>query len=175
MMFDQESSSDVCINAAIESQMINARPRLKIGKKNIAESAIRKTADGNRTDVTANSSLDTIKDRTDVQKRITSIKVIEDADLWRAIKKFSNKYVMTTVQAVYDKGPQNFREIQEATKLETNDINHALHDLKALSLVIQKDDKRYYLTKYCVILIESLNLLKDHLSTSDTLFEPLER
>lgn len=88
--------------------------------------------------------------------------------VWKALRKLSNKNINHVCKLLfyYEK---TFSEIQEETGLTVNDVNHALYDLKQHNLVIMQGDKRgertYHLTSYCVILLETLDILADKLKT----------
>lgn len=94
----------------------------------------------------------------------SNVKEINSAELWKAIRKMSNKNVKCVVKTLRKEKSLVFKDLIAITGLNPNDLNHALYDLKQLNLVIQLDDKKYYLTKYCVALLSSLKFLKEILN-----------
>jgi len=55
--------------------------------------------------------------------------------LWRAIRKVSNQDPMVVVSTLA-KGDMTFRELQIATNLTVNNLNHILYDMRQLNLII---------------------------------------
>ena len=104
------------------------------------------------------------------------IKATINLDIAQAIRKFTNKNIMLVAKALHINGSLTFGELQKYTGLSTNLLNHALHEMKKVNLVMPID-KRYYLTKYCVLLLEAINRLRIEVkSTSDEddgLFAPV--
>jgi len=83
---------------------------------------------------------------------------------------------MLVAKSLQIKGPLTFAELQIDTNLTINLLNHALHEMKKTNLVMQID-KRYYLTKYCVLLLEAINRLRIEVKNTsiedDGLFAPV--
>lgn len=90
--------------------------------------------------------------------------------LWRAIRKLSNRDAMAVVNALANKS-MTFGELQAATNLIVNDLNHALYDMKQMDLVItigeKKGQRKYHLTNYCITLLNAVNVLRNALIDLD--------
>jgi predicted transcriptional regulator len=114
------------------------------------------SAAGNATD---------LDDMLDISEDITSgLQDINSIELWKAVRKLSDKKVQIVVKIVYDNKAMTFGDLLKVTRLNVNDLNHVLGNLRQSNLVIRTEDKRYYLTKFCIALLESLNGLRDRLS-----------
>lgn len=71
---------------------------------------------------------------------------------------------MLVVQLLRQEGPMSFGQLQKKTALSPNDLNHILGSLRNIDLIIQnEEDKKYYLTNYCVIVLDALRHLKETL------------
>ena len=104
------------------------------------------------------------------------IKATINIDIAQALRKFTSKNIMLVAKALLIKGSLTFRELEKDTDLSTNLLNHALHEMKKVNFVMQID-KRYYLTKYCVLLLEAINRLRIEVKNTsigdDGLFAPV--
>lgn len=104
------------------------------------------------------------------------IKATINIDIAQALRKFTSKNIMLVAKALLIKGSLTFGELQKDTELSTNLLNHALHEMKKVNFVMQID-KRYYLTKYCVLLLEAINRLRIEVKNTSTeddgLFAPV--
>ena len=87
------------------------------------------------------------------------IRATINIDIAQALRKFTNKNIMLVAKALRLKISLTFGELQKDTGLSTNILNHTLHEMKKVNLVIQVD-KRYYLTKYCALLLDAINRLR---------------
>jgi predicted transcriptional regulator len=100
----------------------------------------------------------------------TGEKSIDMDVLWKAIRKLSGENAIAVVRVLCE-GGKTFREIQTATGLSVNDLNHALYDMKYLDLIITRGDKKgektYHLTSYCVVLLNAIERLQDSLGYLD--------
>jgi hypothetical protein len=94
----------------------------------------------------------------------SNVKEINSTELWKSIRKMSNSNVKCVLKVLRVRNSLVFKDLMKETGLSSNDLNHALYDLKQLNLVIQLDDKRYYLTKYCIALLSALKFLKEILN-----------
>jgi DNA-binding HxlR family transcriptional regulator len=93
------------------------------------------------------------------------IRATINIDIAQALRKFTNKNIMLVAKALHLKISLTFGELQKDTGLSTNILNHTLHEMKKVNLVIQVD-KRYYLTKYCVLLLDAINRLRMEVKSS---------
>jgi predicted transcriptional regulator len=95
--------------------------------------------------------------------------------LWHSYRKFANKTIYSIAKLLYER-PLSFSNIKKATELSTNILNHNLIDMRNAHLVILDDiDKKYYLTQYGALLLESSENLKISLKDIDIekLFSPI--
>ena len=104
------------------------------------------------------------------------IRATINVDIAQALRKFANKNIMLVAKALHLKGSLTFAELQKETGLSTNIQNHTLHEMKKVNLVIQVD-KRYYLTKYCALLLDAINRLRAEVKSNSFeeggLFDPV--
>jgi predicted transcriptional regulator len=101
----------------------------------------------------------------DVSDDFTSgLQDIDSLELWKAIRKLSDKKTKLVLKTIYDNQPVTFGELLKITELNVNDTNHVLGNLRQSNLVIRTEDKKYYLTKYCIALLDALRKLKLNLS-----------
>jgi DNA-binding HxlR family transcriptional regulator len=118
---------------------------------------------------------DAVRMRSSVSKD-ELIRATINIDIPQTLRKFTNKNIMLVAKALHSKGPLNFSELQKETDLSTNLQNHALHEMKKTNLVIQVD-RQYYLTRYCVLLLEAINRLRIEVKNTtikdDGLFAPV--
>jgi len=103
---------------------------------------------------------------------VTITKEMNAHEISRAFKKLSDKDVALVMSTLIYKGPLNFKEIGEYTELPHAKINHILTDTKNLNLIIRIENRKYTLTKYGVILFNSLHMIMDTLGQSEDLFIP---
>jgi DNA-binding HxlR family transcriptional regulator len=100
----------------------------------------------------------------------TGRKDINMDSIWKAFRKLSNRNTVVVVKALLNDG-KTFRELQTETGLIVNDLNHVLYDLKAMNLVVAEGSKKrevkYYLTSYCVILLDAIDGLQMLLESID--------
>lgn len=90
---------------------------------------------------------------------------LEEKELWKSIRRLTNKDILIIVM-ILEKEPYSFGEIKKKTQFDSNTVNHALIALKDLGLVIQKEDKRYYPTKYCQIILNALRTIKNEIAAA---------
>jgi hypothetical protein len=104
------------------------------------------------------------------------IRATINIDIAQALRKFANKNIMLVAKSLHVKGSLTFGELQKETGLSINIQNHALHEMKKVNLVIQVE-KRYYLTKYCALLLDAINRLRIEVKSSsfegEGLFAPV--
>lgn len=98
---------------------------------------------------------------------VPGVKGINIDEIWRAIRKFANEDASKVARALRME-PMNFGELQNNTKLTPNELNHALHDMKTMGLIIQKKDKSYCLTTYSNVLINALQDLQAKLENENS-------
>jgi DNA-binding HxlR family transcriptional regulator len=95
-------------------------------------------------------------------------KPIDIDSLWRAIRKLSNRDTMIVVQVLADES-MTFSELQAAAGLNVNRLNHILYDMKQMNLIIpigeMKGQRKYYLTRYCKILLNTLVTLQREINS----------
>ena len=92
------------------------------------------------------------------------IKGETSCDLWEALRKFSNEDVDVIARSILRNGPSTLSELRAQNPgLTTNELNHALIEMRNVELV-KKIDKRYYITFFCRALIEALDAFKLNLS-----------
>lgn len=102
------------------------------------------------------------KDLTETNRSASDSEVIRatiNLDIMKALRKFTNKNTMLVAKALRTKNSLTFGELQKETNLSANILNHTLHEMKKTDLVIQVD-KQYYLTKYCVVLLDAISRLR---------------
>ena len=101
---------------------------------------------------------------------LSSKKAIGMDSLWRAIRKLSNGNSTNVVKALHE-GGKNFGEFQLETGLMINDLNHTLYDMRQIDLIVssreRKGERKYYLTSYCVILLDAIGHLTKSLQHYD--------
>ena len=98
---------------------------------------------------------------------VGSVKVQISLDITKALRKLSNINSMRIAKALYAKSPRTFSELQSETRLEPNILSRTIYEMRANSLLTQKD-KQYYLTKYSVVLLDAVNRMRiDLKSKSD--------
>jgi len=104
------------------------------------------------------------------------IKATINLDVVQALKKFTNKNIMLVAKLLRLNGSLTFGELQNKTALSINLLNHALHEMKKSNLVTQIS-KRYYLTKFCAVLLDSIDRLRIEIrnisAENDELFAPV--
>ena len=104
------------------------------------------------------------------------IKATINLDIVQALKKFTNKNIMLVAKLLRLNGSLTFGELQNKTALSINLLNHALHEMKKSNLVTQIS-KRYYLTKFCAVLLDSIDRLRIEIrnisAENDELFAPV--
>jgi hypothetical protein len=94
-----------------------------------------------------------------------AIKEIGMEHLWKSIRKLSSMDAILVVHILrQEKNGLLFGELLRKSAMSPNDLNHVLSGLKSLDLVIKSEDKRYYLTNYCVLLLDALKYLKETLA-----------
>jgi DNA-binding HxlR family transcriptional regulator len=93
------------------------------------------------------------------------IMALKTCDLGKALRKFSNKNIVFAARMLHENGALPFGELRDATVLSTNDLNHALQEMKNADLII-KVDKKYCLTHYGALLLETLEAIMKELSNS---------
>ena len=89
----------------------------------------------------------------------TELTAIKKLDAGKALMQLEKSNMRLITQALYRMSGLSFGEIQVKTKLSTNQLNYTLSEMKALDLITQVD-KKYFLTKYAVILLEVLTKAK---------------
>lgn len=112
-------------------------------------------------------------DKFDFIKPSEGVKDLTD-DLWRAIRQLSHEDKSMIVIILYKKGPLTFGELAQETEFPMNKLNHALIDLRKLDL-ITLIEKEYYLTTYCVAVLNSFKLLRDYLAEYEDIAKPAKR
>ncbi len=100
--------------------------------------------------------------------------VEKKVDLWKALRKFSNKNATLVAIVLYQKGSMDFKGLREETKLSINTLNHTLIEMRNADLIILQDGD-YYLTKYGAILLSALGNMKEEIRkiSDKTLLDPI--
>jgi DNA-binding HxlR family transcriptional regulator len=98
-------------------------------------------------------------------------KAMRSYDLWDALRKFANKDITLIARLLYSNGPQTLGDLRDKTGLPTNKLNHDLTEMRSVDLV-QKIEKKYYLTKYAAVLLDILDRMKNEIRTKDDLITP---
>lgn len=92
----------------------------------------------------------------------TELTTIKKLDAGKALMLLEKDNTRLIAQILYQSSGQSFGEIQTRAKLSTNQLNYTLSEMKALDLVVQVD-RKYYLTKYSVLLLGVLTKAKSEL------------
>lgn len=102
------------------------------------------------------------------------LKAVKSCELWDALRKFANKDVALIARLIYEDGPRTLGELRDKSGLTTNKVNHTLIDMRGADLV-KKIGRRYYLTKYAAVLLESLNEIRKGVTNipEDSLLKPV--
>lgn len=87
----------------------------------------------------------------------------KSADLPRAIRRLLKETDEKVLRILEKNGPSSSNEIRDASGLTPSQLNHSLTDLKNVDLVALIDGK-YYLTKYCCVLLGGLDNLRNMLA-----------
>lgn len=95
-------------------------------------------------------------------------------DIAKAIRRLlENRNINKVVEALI-KRPMGFSELREETKLKTNDLNHALLEMKNIGLVTQLNDKKYSRTIFCTVILEAMQQIKENFAAKkESMFLPV--
>ena len=96
-------------------------------------------------------------------------------DLWDAYRRFSNTDISLIAKTLYKSNGLTLGELREKTGIEKeNVLNHDLMEMRHV-WIVKKMGKKYHLTKYGAILLESVSKIESKLSNNkikDNLFTP---
>lgn len=87
------------------------------------------------------------------------ITVTKTIDLWDGMKKFANSDIMQIAEILYKDGALELKDLRQKTKLNTNDLNHRLIEMRSVDIVI-KIGPQYQLTFYGAVLLDSIKKIK---------------
>jgi hypothetical protein len=98
-------------------------------------------------------------------------------DLWDAYRKFSNPNILLIAKTLYKSSEGlTLGELRNETGIvKENVLNHDLTEMRRV-WIIKKIDKKYHITKYGAILLESISAIELRLSNNkikDNLFTPI--
>jgi len=95
-------------------------------------------------------------------------------NLQESLRKFANKNVLLIAKALKNDSGLTLGDLRDVTGLSTSALNHALYDMKNADLVIV-DNRRYYLTRYSIVLLDTLDKLRHNIIeiNDDELFLPV--
>ena len=96
-------------------------------------------------------------------------------DLWDAYRRFSNTDISLISKILYNSNGLTLGELRKETGIENeNVLNHDLMEMRRV-WIVKKIGKKYHITKYGAILLESISTIESRLSNDkikDNLFTP---
>lgn len=100
-----------------------------------------------------------------VAPELEQVSVQISLDIPKALRKLANPHTMKICKALYTKSPQSFSELQKMTGLNSNILSRSIYEMRANSLILQKN-REYYLTKYSAILLNAVNKIRNDIKNS---------
>lgn len=102
-----------------------------------------------------------------------AVKGLKQCDLWNAMRKFANHDIALIADVLYQDGPLSLGELRAKTDLTTNILNHNLIEMRNVDIV-SKVGKKYCLTKYGALLVESIERIKNDIfkAAEEDIFQP---